>query len=287
MLEFKVFKCEVDRDGQKVEEEFKMVLPNKDDHAEAQKIYNKRFTEALNSGAFLRIKLDEIARQQGLWDDTKETKLRELSRDISEHEKVLAKGGIPLSSARQRAIAIRRLRNEMKLLILARASIDPHSAEAQAEAAQFDYFVSKCLVYNSNGEQYFTDLDDFYQQQAVRAKIVTEAINTLSDLMYGEIEEIDESAPENKFLKEFGFVNNKGKLVNQDGHLVDEDGRLINEDGRFVNDKGEFIDIDGNLLDADGQYKCDFVPFLDDEGNEVQPVGKKKTKKKTVQTVET
>lgn len=283
--ESKVFKCEVTKDGNKVEEEFRVVLPNKDDHSEGQKVYNKRFNEALDSGAFLRVKLDEVARAQGLWDDKKELELKQLQRDIAHNERILAQGGISLEQAKQVAIQIRKLRNDMKLLILKRVSIDPHSAESQAEAARFDYYLTKCLVYNKTGEQYFQDLDDFYQQQASGEPIVDQGVNHLSDLMYGEIEDIDESTPENKFLKEYGLVDNKFRLVNKDGHLIDEEGRLIDENGKFVNEEGEFVDIDGNLIDEQGQYKCDFKPFLDEEGNEVQPVGKKIPKKSTRKTV--
>ena len=59
----------------------------------------------------------------------------------------------------------------------------------------------------------------------------------------------DNNLPENKFLKDYSFVNEDLRLVNDDGHLVDSQGRLINEEGRFIayDDKGEeyFIDIDG------------------------------------------
>ena len=39
---------------------------------------------------------------------------------------------------------------------------------------------------------------------------------------------------ENKFLKEFNFIDEELRFVNDDGHLVDADGRLINEEQRFI-----------------------------------------------------
>jgi len=96
---------------------------------------------------------------------------------------------------------------------------------------------------------------------------------------------------ENKFLKEFKFVNEDLRLVNDDGHLIDIDGRLINEEGRYIayrtkkaeieqdEDELYFVNIQGNevvkVVDEDGDERwvtpdlAERKPFLDEEGNPI------------------
>jgi len=96
---------------------------------------------------------------------------------------------------------------------------------------------------------------------------------------------------ENKFLKEFKFVNDDLKLIDKDGNLVDIDGRLINEDGRFIAYRTEdgkknkdqsqvyFVNRDGKevvaVTNADGEEEWVRIdlkerkPFLDDDGSPI------------------
>ena len=96
----------------------------------------------------------------------------------------------------------------------------------------------------------------------------------------------DKNLPENKFLKDYKFVDKELRLVNDDGHLVDSEGRLINDEGRFIayDDDGEeyFIDRDGSALTEGGDYVVEFEPFLDDSGDPVdKPESEKASKSKT------
>jgi hypothetical protein len=79
----------------------------------------------------------------------------------------------------------------------------------------------------------------------------------------------EEKLPENKFLKQYKFVDDKLRLVNKEGKLVDEKGRLIDNNGRFINETGQFVDKNGNLVDDKGDYVVEFSPFLDDNGKPV------------------
>ncbi len=291
MVNKDVFKFTIKEDSKEVEKEFLVRLPNKEGIDGGQKIYNAKFRESLDSGAFLRIKLDEVAREQGLWDDDKEVKLNGIQREIFTNEKILNKGGINISQAKSVALKIRELRLEITNLILNRSSLDPKSAEAQAENAQFDYYVSCCLVYNDTGKPYFDSLDGYLtDQKNPLAKLAGEK---LAMLMFGDYEDGgDFKQPENKFLKEYGFVDKKLRLINKDGHLVDVENRLIDEDNRFIDENGKFVDLDGNPLDKDGEYAFDTKPFVDDDGNEILPkidkpvkLTKKKGRPKKVEEV--
>ena len=262
------FKVEVAKDGKSQEVELRVNLPDNESVTEGEKAYNKRFSEALSSGAFLRIKMDDIAKEQGLWSDDKQQELTEMQNEIATNEKILAKGGCSVLAAKKSAIKIRQLRNKIQLLVLQRLSLDPKTAEAQAEASQFDVYIYRCLVYNSTGERYFETFDDYLQQNMQHSDIIVQAFGKLTDLLHGETSN-DEELPENKFLLDYGFVNKDLNLINKDGDLVDIEGRLINEAGYYINSDGALVDIKGNLLDDEGNLKCEFSPFTDEDGKDV------------------
>ncbi len=77
------FKVEVAKDGKSQEVELRVNLPDNESVTEGEKAYNKRFSEALSSGAFLRIKMDDIAKEQGLWSDDKQQELTEMQNEIA------------------------------------------------------------------------------------------------------------------------------------------------------------------------------------------------------------
>ena len=112
-------------------------------------------------------------------------------------------------------------------------------------------------------------------------------------MLYGLDPDYENNLVENKFLKEFNFVNEDLRFINDDGHLVDSDGRLVNEDGRFIayrTEKGKqnqdekeiyFVNAEGEevveSVDEDGEtiwVKKSAVPkkrqpFLDEDGNPI------------------
>lgn len=243
--------------------------PSLEDHNEATKVYNAAFHDAIKSRALIRAKLDDFLVEQGLWDDNKKAKLTSLQKDILESERAIDKGGIKLSKAREIALKLRKLRQELKDLITVRTELDDKTAEGQADNARFNYLVWASLVYNNDrSKRYYDTYNQFLNNQ--NSQEVSLAIKYYIQLLYGWSD--DNLTTENKFLKDYKFVDDKLRLINPDGHLVDEDGRLIDEFGRFVKyEDGQkvFIDLYGNPLDDEGNYKFEKQPFLDDEGNPI------------------
>ena len=88
--------------------------PSIQDHQNATKVYNQAFSDAIKSKAIVRAKIDELLKEQGLWDDNKQIKFDELQREILDGERKLAKGGIPLSEARETALKIKDLRENIR-----------------------------------------------------------------------------------------------------------------------------------------------------------------------------
>lgn len=241
--------------------------PSLQDQREATKVYNTAFSDALKAKAVVRAKLDDLLVEQGLWDDKKQFQFSALQSKILENERKLAKGGISLAEAKKLALEMRKDREELRDLISVKTNLDTHTAEGQADNARFNYLVSSCTVYNDNKKPYFSSYDEYLNKSS--DPVAIQAAQQLAGMLYGLENNYEEKLPENKFLKQYKFVDDQLRLVDKQGRLVDQDGRLVDENGRFINEKGEFVDKDGNPVNAEGEYLIEFKPFLDDDGNPV------------------
>jgi len=241
--------------------------PSLNDQKEATKVYNQTFSEALKAKAVVRAKLDDLMVDQGLWDGVKQAKFTELQSEILDGERILAKGGISLIEAKKVALNMKKKRDDLRELISVKTNLDTHTAEGQADNARFNYLVSACTVYNDTKEPYFKSYED-YNNRSTDA-VAAFAAQNLANMLYGLEDDYEEKLPENKFLKQYKFVDSKLRLINKDGKLIDQDGRLVNENGRYINSEGQLIDKNGNLVNENGDYVVEFSPFLDDNGKPI------------------
>ena len=251
-----------------------VVRPNVKQRQEGQKVYNKAFRDAVESGAILRAKVNSVMREQNLWDDNKEAQYRKLLEKVNQSERQIKSGGIKLNEAKEIALQMRRDRSELRALTSERSSLDNNTAEGQADNAQFNYWVSACTVYSDTGKQYFPSHEDYLNREDDPA--VGQAAGNLAMLIYNLDPDYEKKLPENQFLSKYKFVDEELHLVDKQGRRVDAEGRLVNKDGRYINEAGELIDVDGNRVDENGEYVVEFSPFLDDEGKplaeEAKPV---------------
>lgn len=274
-MKSKTFKAIIDSK----EVEFLVRSPGLEDQKGGTKIYNQTFSDALKAKAVVRAKLDDLLREQGLWDNYKEAKFTELQSKILDGERKLAKGGISLTEAKEIALGMRKTRDDLRDLISVKTNLDTHTAEGQADNARFNYLVSVCTVYNDTKQPYFSSYEDYNNKAADPVAIL--AAQALASMLYGLEDNYEEKLPENKFLKQYKFVDAKLRLVNKQGKLIDEQGRLIDENNRFINEQGQFVDKDGNLVDQKGDYIVEFQPFLDDDGNPVLVDNEQKDQQET------
>jgi len=247
--------------------EFAVLRPGPRENREAQKVFNSTFSSVLKNGGLLRESLWKHMKDQGLWDDEMEKKYKTLLNTINDNELILSKGGISLKKARSIAISIKKARNEIQYLLAKRNALDINTAEGQAENAKFNALVAMSLVYNDSGEKVYSNVDE-YTENASEEKAY-KAASILADMIYGVNDDFESTLPENKFLKEWNFVDEKLRLVDDKKRLIDEDGRLINEYGYLVNEDGKPIDKNGIPLDENGNYLVEKQPFLDDDGNPI------------------
>jgi len=256
---------------------FTIKSPSLVDQREAQKVYNQAFSDAVKSGCIVRARLDDLLKDQGLWDDSKQAKLAVLQQELMDHEKTLAKGGISLKQAKKVAIDMKNVREDIRDLISVRTNLDNHTAEGQADNARFNYLISSSLVYSDTKEKYFKSYEDYLSRAA--ETVAVKAAQVLANMLYGLDNDYEKKLPENKFLIKYKFVDEKLRLVNEKGQLTDADGRLIDEFGRFIDEQGKYVDKNGNAVDANGDYITEFKPFIDDNGNPIVDEEKKEDEK--------
>ncbi len=262
-MKTKTFKVEVDG----AEKEFLVKNPSLHDQREAQKVYNQAFTDAVKSKSVVRAKLEDLLKDQGLWDDDKQVKFDTLQRELLDGEKKLAKGGFGLAQAKELALRMKNVRDEIRALVSVRTSLDNHSAEGQADNARFNYLVSSCVVDNDTKQPCFASMEDYLNRSGEEVAIL--GAQHLANMIYGLDNDYEHNLPENKFLKKYKFVDEELRLVNKEGDFVDAEGRLVDESGRYIDKEGNFVDRFGNIVDAEGEYVVDAEPFLDDDGKPI------------------
>ena len=235
--------------------------PTPENYNKSQIAYNKAFREALDSGALLRQKLTDYMSQQGLWDKKKEAEYESLVKEINDKEEALKGGGIRLSKAKEVALELKEKRNDFRELLSEKNGLDNNSAEGQADNARFVCLVSTCIFDASGSNQKFADVKAYEAQSD--QPWATEAASELANMLYNLDPNYDKNLEENKFLKEFNFVDEELRLINDEGHLADSEGRLINEEGRY---------IDYRTAKGKKEKNADDVYFVNREGEEVVPI---------------
>lgn len=272
-MKTKVFTVNMDDTDKNKTTECQVRMPSVADQKEANKVYNQAFTDALKAKAVVRAKLDDLLMDQGLWDATKQAEFNRLQSEILENERKLAKGGIALSEAKRLALAMREARDKIRSLISVKTNLDTYTAEGQADNARFNYLVSACTVYNNTNNKVFSSLENYLERSTEQVAVL--AAQNLANLMFSLDNDYESTLPENKFLKQYKFVDDKLRLINKEGKLVDVDGRLIDESGRFIDGEGNYVDKLGNRVDEQGDYIVEALPFLDDDGKPIKPEEKK------------
>ena len=269
-------------EGKPEEKEFLVHSPDAAKNRMAQLEYNRVYGESLRAGAPMRTEIYDYMIKRNIWSEEKQKELQELAASITESEHKLAGGNMKVKEAKEIAMKLKLERVRIQLLLTERASSDSSSAEGQAENARFQRLLTLCLVYkggDNDGKVVFKNVDELLNvPDGDLAEAAQAGFDRLSDMVYKVDEKYEQNLPENTFLKEWGWMNEDLKLLNDDGKMVDTLGRLVNKDGNLVNAEGKRVDAKGNLIDEDGNYIVEKLPFLDDNGNPVQPKTKQLVK---------
>lgn len=265
-------------DGKK----YKVIKPTLEVLNEATKLRSRTFNEALQAGDMLREQLEDQLKKRNLWNDDLEIEYQTLRKEVVRLTGILSKGGISLKQARDIALDVAQKRARMVDMLSSRSSLDSNSCEGKADAARFNYLFANCLVYNDTDEKYFPNgLVDYLlnQEDPVAAAGATEFYYLISNS-----EDPTDDLVENKFLKQYKFVDDDYRLIDKEGRLIDNDGKHIDEEGYYIewleDGTSRRVDVNGNIINSDGTPQLEFTPFLDDDGNPVV-LSDDKPKKKT------
>lgn len=255
------------------DKKYNVKRPGAKESRNAQMEYNRTFGEAIKSGAILRKKLEQYIIEQKIWSEDRAANFIELAKAIDEAEKKLASGDMKLKDAVKLAKKTREDRTEMQVMLAERSSVDSNTAEGQAENARFQRLLTECLVYKDSGESVFANVETLLNEtDEEKLEVANKAFDILGQLLYKLDDKFEMNLPENKFLREWNFMDDKLRFLNEKGQLVDSLNRRINDDGALINDDGQLIDGKGDLIDAKGEFiPKEVKPFLDEDGNPLTP----------------
>ena len=192
--------------------------PTAQDEAQAKFQQSKTFSQAIQNGACLRLHLDKVLKDRGIWNDNDTKEVEELSNKVTKNLEILEEGGIDIMEARRIAIETGKLRMQVvEKLSITRDHISL-TAEGQADDAYFDCLVANCC-FNEDGTKVFKSYEDYISKS--NEDYAPVLAKELSNLIYGGNDFI-KSLDENKFLIEFGFVNKDLQFINENGEIVDQ-----------------------------------------------------------------
>jgi len=267
---------EVTLDNNGVEQKVKILVkrPNNAILSEAQRLGAKVWTECVRDGIMTKKELEKFMKQQGIWDESKDSEQKTKIREIADLEKQLYIGGkngkLRASEGKDIAIQMRIKRNELRELISEKLSLEQNTSESISDNARFDFLVANSTFYE-NGQKVYNNLEEY--KVKADSEIGFMAATTLASMLYSVDRDFEAKLPENKFLKMFNFVDDNLTLVNDKGELVDAGGKRINKQGFYINEGGSRVDKEGNELDEFGNY-VPVVTYTDDKGKKIDINGK-------------
>ena len=230
--------------------------PNSKDFKEAKLYANAGVAKSIKSGSFLtRSQTTQTLKDQGIWGETQEKELNELSDRVDALVQCLHTG-LNLDGTRMKktegkvmSIEVIDLRNKQLQLLSKVNELDNFTIEAQAENDEFDYLFSVCLL-DEEGNKVFDSVDD-YKEKASDEPYYFTAASELQGIIYGfrKPEDIMKERIEYKFLTQYKFINDKLQLIDADGNLVDRSGKPLPKDDPDVNNKVEDLTAVGEFLD--------------------------------------
>lgn len=215
----------------------------------SSKVFAKLVKEKAEDGKsayILRSQLNSYLADIGIYSDEDINDINTFGDRIKELEELLAKGGRKKSEGREAAIELRKLRYAMYTLLMRQTQFDKNTVEHFADNARMNYLVTKCICFEG-GAPIWTSVDDYESDSALQ-EMLAEPVGILAGMISQYDPEFENNLPENKFLKKYGFCDDKYRLINKDGQLVDTAGNLIDEDGNQVvkaeepESVGEFLD---------------------------------------------
>lgn len=221
------------REFKVADKNYYVVMPSPKQERDSQIVYAKALTSAIKSGILCKDSIDTWLRTQGIWSDEKESKKFELQLFLATGQNMLEtkrdKDGknMKKSDARKLALEMNDKRMELLKLLSETGKYSEYTAEGMAENDKFVYLVSVCTK-NEDGTKTFSSVEDLYEKE--ETELAQTAQNEFAIIFSGFNPDFYKDFPENKFLIEHGFVNDKLQLIDKEGNNVDEEGNKLKEE---------------------------------------------------------
>jgi hypothetical protein len=274
--------------------EYAIIKPSVQLLNEAARVRQRVFNRAFEEGGLLRQQVDAELKSRNLWNEKLQAEYDSTQLELVVMLNKLDEGGIKLSEARQLAIDIAAKRQKLVDMLVDRSELDNMTCEGQADNERFNFLFANCLVYNDTGEKVYPNgLEDYIANPSHPG---AQAGSSEFYYLLTNSENIQDTLPENQFLKKYKFIDEQSRfvergterLVDVEGKYVDEEGYYIeyNEDGSSyrVNALGDKVEDVKEVVEEEDQKT---LPFLDDDGNPLDDDGnpivveKPKPKRKT------
>jgi hypothetical protein len=199
--------------------------------------YNKLMREQDSNGKVPRGKLKEKMTELGIWNQEIEDLQTKANENLESSLAKIDAGGITLEEAKEVALQAQVARAQLSIISNSIAEHDElWSFEASAEEVRTCYIIVNSVFYKDDDSPVFESMQEFHDCED--DELINDCIKKLNSAGSVSNDEYYRSLPEVAFLLDYGFLN--------------EDLEVIEED------KDE-----------------KFSPFLDSDGNPVQPVEKK------------
>jgi hypothetical protein len=252
------------------EVELSLRNPKGEDVREADKIKSIAYNDALyNQKMPLASQAREEAIKRKIWNEEKQLQLMNYEKELIESERLLTKdrtlklggpGNDDPNTMFNIALKCQELREKIARLKTIFSEMESKTVEGYSENERLNYLIYATTVYKDSGTRFFESFDDFKnatfytEDNSEKNNVAIMAYAQYQLKLFGEYQKSADTNPENKFLKRFKFVDDKGRFLNKDGKLVNLSGQVVDEDGNLLNIKVE---------------EEEPKPYLDDEGKPI------------------
>lgn len=232
-------------DGTREVHEFCVKKPDNKVELDARIIYNREYRDLISKGTLLRVEVEKILKERGLWDDNKEQEFKSLNKKISDFRAKLSSGTVNKKQAYELCLEIIKLTNKLNEVNIDRNVMSSQTAESQADNAKFNYYISSC-TFDNEGNKYFSSYEELLSNE--NDNMSTFAGMYLMELLF-KTTEFRKQLPEYKFLLKYGYCDDELRLMDfEKKNYITLDGKVIDKDGYFVNEGGVRVDEYGNKV---------------------------------------
>lgn len=198
----KEFKA-IDRYG--AEMEFEFIVPTMAIEQESQMNYRIAYGKALSIGVLPREKMREIMRENGIWEESQESELKDIIRSIAELEvkmqHVMTAGND--KECNNIAGQLAEKRNRMWSLYMVSQMPIINSCEGYADVIKQESEMAACVRIKANGQRYWADYKQYVleRDENTKSTVPQKAMEIQAEIMESRRQEIVNAYPEAKWLE--------------------------------------------------------------------------------------